>query len=79
MECLAIVVAIAIILLVSAQEKLPHIDRIKHGYDVFQGNPRSDVSDRGWRNSVLRVAYSRNERSSDGRWLYPDSVEVLYI
>ena len=61
-----------------AQRKLPNIDFLGAGYDVFLGNPRSRSRDPGFRtNKVLALSYSRETLSADGSWLIPDDVQFL--
>lgn len=54
--------------------KLPNINFLANGYDVFYGNPQAEGRDPGFRQPILDIQYT--ESNDDGRWLIPDGVEV---
>ena len=61
-------------------KKLPNIDFLGAGYDVFRGDPRSRSQDPGFKTKkVLALNYKTQKSSADGNWVLPDNVDFLPI
>ena len=60
--------------------KLPNIDFLGVGYDVFRGDPRSRSQDPGFKTKkVLALNYESQKPSANGNWVLPDNVDFLAI
>ena len=61
-------------------KKLPNIDFLGAGYDVYLGNPRSMSRDPGFKTQrVLALNYETQNPSADGNWILPDEVGFLPV
>eukprot|EP00658_Telonema_sp_P-2_P009251 TRINITY_DN1347_c0_g1_i10.p1 TRINITY_DN1347_c0_g1~~TRINITY_DN1347_c0_g1_i10.p1 ORF type:complete len:884 (-),score=62.20 TRINITY_DN1347_c0_g1_i10:115-2766(-) len=63
----------------TAPPRLPNIDFVGRSYNIVKGNPHANEVDPGWRlgTPVLKLSYSQNSTSADGRWSVPDNIDAL--
>jgi hypothetical protein len=74
---LFVIIILQLLTSLEAQRKIPNIDFLGAGYDVFLGNPRSKSRDPGFRGEILALSYAKETSSGDGKWLIPDNVRFL--
>ena len=44
------------------------------GFNLIEGNPLSNTVDPGFKHPALKLAYTKNKKTDDGRYLIPDGV-----
>ncbi|KAK3288135.1 hypothetical protein CYMTET_4379 [Cymbomonas tetramitiformis] len=60
-------------------KKVPNIDYLGMGYDIFRGNPlevEEGRADPGWQRLVYNLTYLPGEVTPDGQILQPDNTEI---
>ncbi len=76
----ALLVVLALICLSSSEEpindealpKLPMYAGL--GFNLIEGNPLSNSVDPGFKHPTVKLTYSKNKKTDDGRYLIPDGV-----
>jgi len=77
--CLAVYFTLLQVSAVECQRKLINIDYLGIGYDAIQGNPRSNLGDPGFRQSVFPLEYTKQTLTADDRYLIPDNTEAFQM